>query len=88
MLMANAAAGQIGIEFGARGMGGSFASACASSNDALGLALMAIQSGRCSSAIAGPAVPNQARPATLRSVLSNIFGFGGHNACIVLRHVD
>jgi 3-oxoacyl-[acyl-carrier-protein] synthase II len=53
MLMPNAAAGQIGIEYGARGMGGSFASACASSNDALGLALMAIQSGRCTSAIAG-----------------------------------
>ena len=53
MLMSNAAAGQIGIEFGARGMGGSFASACASSNDALGLALMAIQSGRTSSAIVG-----------------------------------
>jgi len=53
MLMANAVAGQIGIQFGARGIGGSFASACASSNDALGLALAAIQLGWVSAAIAG-----------------------------------
>ena len=33
-------------------------------------------------------VPNEARPATLRTVLSNNFGFGGHNACIVLRQVE
>ena len=53
MLMSNAAAGQIGILFGARGLGGSFASACASGNDALGLALMAIQTGRADAVIAG-----------------------------------
>jgi 3-oxoacyl-[acyl-carrier-protein] synthase II len=53
MLMSNAAAGQIGIRFGARGMGGSFASACASGNDALGLALMTIQTGRARAVIAG-----------------------------------
>jgi 3-oxoacyl-[acyl-carrier-protein] synthase II len=29
-------------------------------------------------------VPNQARPAALRTALSNSFGFGGHNACLVL----
>jgi 3-oxoacyl-[acyl-carrier-protein] synthase II len=28
-------------------------------------------------------VPNQARRAAIRSVLSNSFGFGGHNACLV-----
>ena len=28
-------------------------------------------------------VPNQARPKTLRRVMSNSFGFGGHNACLV-----
>ncbi|MBI3974388.1 MAG: beta-ketoacyl-ACP synthase II [Chloroflexi bacterium] len=53
MLMSNAAAGQVGIQFGARGMGGAFVSACASGNDALGLALMAIQTGRASAVIAG-----------------------------------
>lgn len=28
-------------------------------------------------------VPNRARRAPIRSVLSNSFGFGGHNACLV-----
>jgi len=31
-------------------------------------------------------VPNLARPARLRAVLSNSFGFGGHNDCLVVRH--
>ncbi|MGH2354726.1 MAG: beta-ketoacyl-ACP synthase II [Chloroflexota bacterium] len=53
MLMSNAAAGQIGMLFGARGMGGAFVSACAASNDAIGLALLAIQTGRATAAIAG-----------------------------------
>ncbi|MBI3998119.1 MAG: beta-ketoacyl-ACP synthase II [Armatimonadetes bacterium] len=30
-------------------------------------------------------VPNAARPARLRTVMSNAFGFGGHNAILVLR---
>jgi 3-oxoacyl-[acyl-carrier-protein] synthase II len=30
-------------------------------------------------------VPNQARPAKVGSVLSNSFGFGGHNDCLVIR---
>lgn len=30
-------------------------------------------------------VPNAARPAALNVVLSNSFGFGGHNVCVVLR---
>jgi 3-oxoacyl-[acyl-carrier-protein] synthase II len=30
-------------------------------------------------------VPNQARPAPLDTILSNSFGFGGQNACLVLR---
>lgn len=30
-------------------------------------------------------VPNQARPHTVRAALSNNFGFGGHNACLVLK---
>jgi 3-oxoacyl-[acyl-carrier-protein] synthase II len=30
-------------------------------------------------------VPNRARPARIRAALSNSFGFGGHNACLVLR---
>jgi 3-oxoacyl-[acyl-carrier-protein] synthase II len=29
-------------------------------------------------------VPNQARPATLRHVLNNSMGFGGHNVALVL----
>ena len=29
-------------------------------------------------------VPHTARPAPLRAVLSNSFGFGGHNACLVI----
>jgi 3-oxoacyl-[acyl-carrier-protein] synthase II len=29
-------------------------------------------------------VPNRSRPATIRRVLSNSFGFGGHNACVIL----
>ncbi len=33
-------------------------------------------------------VPNRPRPATLRTVLSDSFGFGGHNACIVLERGD
>jgi 3-oxoacyl-[acyl-carrier-protein] synthase II len=32
-------------------------------------------------------VPNQARPARLRATMSNSFGFGGHNACLVFRTV-
>ncbi|MBI2846148.1 MAG: beta-ketoacyl-ACP synthase II [Chloroflexi bacterium] len=30
-------------------------------------------------------VPNTARPAKVKTALSNAFGFGGHNACIVVR---
>jgi len=33
-------------------------------------------------------VPNAARPVPVRSALSNNFGFGGHNSCIILRQVD
>jgi 3-oxoacyl-(acyl-carrier-protein) synthase len=29
-------------------------------------------------------IPNQKRDAQLKYVLSNSFGFGGHNACLVL----
>jgi 3-oxoacyl-[acyl-carrier-protein] synthase II len=32
-------------------------------------------------------VPNMARPARLNTVLSNSFGFGGQNACLILRKV-
>ena len=32
-------------------------------------------------------VAHEARPASIRTVLSNSFGFGGHNAAIVLRAV-
>jgi 3-oxoacyl-(acyl-carrier-protein) synthase len=33
-------------------------------------------------------VPNKARPMPIRTVLSNSFGFGGHNATILLRKVE
>jgi 3-oxoacyl-[acyl-carrier-protein] synthase II len=33
-------------------------------------------------------VPNKARPANIRMALSNSFGFGGHNASILLGKVD
>ncbi len=33
-------------------------------------------------------VPNQARKVEVRAALSNNFGFGGHNSCIILRKVD
>ena len=33
-------------------------------------------------------VPNEARDADVRVALNNSFGFGGHNACIVLRRFD
>ena len=33
-------------------------------------------------------VPNQTRPATLHHVMSNSFGFGGHNATIILSGVE
>ncbi len=33
-------------------------------------------------------VPNEARPADVRTVLSNSFGFGGQNACLVLRRYE
>lgn len=33
-------------------------------------------------------VPNQARQAEVRVALSNSFGFGGHNACLVLRRYE
>ena len=52
-LMPNAAAGQIGLTFGVRGMGMSVASACASSNDAIGAALAAIRLGWADTVITG-----------------------------------
>jgi 3-oxoacyl-[acyl-carrier-protein] synthase II len=33
-------------------------------------------------------IPNEAREADVKIGVSNSFGFGGHNACIVLREVD
>ena len=33
-------------------------------------------------------VPNQPRPATVRVVMSNSFGFGGHNVCLVFRRFE
>jgi len=33
-------------------------------------------------------VPHQARPMKLRNVLTNSFGFGGHNACLVVGKID
>lgn len=33
-------------------------------------------------------VPGQARPGTMRIAMSNSFGFGGHNACIVIKKYE
>jgi 3-oxoacyl-[acyl-carrier-protein] synthase II len=33
-------------------------------------------------------IPNESREATVRTAVSNSFGFGGHNACIVLRKFE
>jgi 3-oxoacyl-[acyl-carrier-protein] synthase II len=33
-------------------------------------------------------VPNESREAEVRVAVSNSFGFGGHNACIVVRELD
>lgn len=52
-LMANAAAAQIGLTLGVRGPGLATASACASSNDAIGMAMAAVQLGWTDAVIAG-----------------------------------
>jgi 3-oxoacyl-[acyl-carrier-protein] synthase II len=33
-------------------------------------------------------VPNKARQTDVRTVLSNSFGFGGQNACVVFRRYE
>ncbi|MFH2068949.1 MAG: beta-ketoacyl-ACP synthase II [Candidatus Omnitrophota bacterium] len=33
-------------------------------------------------------VPNKARPVELKAALSNSFGFGGHNACLVIKKME
>ena len=33
-------------------------------------------------------VPNKARPAVVKAALSNSFGFGGVNACLIFKRVD
>ena len=55
MLLPSAAAGGIGRQFGLRGMGVAVASACASSNDAIGMALAAIQLGWADAVVTGGA---------------------------------
>ncbi len=55
MLMPNAAAGYIGLQHGIRGLGMALASACASSNDAMGMALAAIQLGWVDTVVTGGA---------------------------------